>query len=184
MFYIDHGTIKKEENVIQIFDARTYQWKTVPPSSNKIAYEQFHILESELSGEWFNNNCSPNGYFKCNRCYRKHNVPDNFDLLCDGCTEILKEYHAEGFSFDFTAMFNDWLTNPSNTDIQASTELRSAFDLVFKTDILFYQEKEIIIVRNLFKNNGDLEVIFKEDDFTNKQKRFIVNVNQIQIALS
>lgn len=174
MFFIAHGSTREQENNSQQFDARTYQWKVVP--KDHLAFNQFVIQEKELEQEWLENNCHPNGYFKCPRCYRKSNVPDNFDLLCDGCTSILKDYHSQGLQFEFTERFNDWYTNVPLSVINDRMELRQALEDVYKSDHLMYKEEQVVIVRDPLKNNGDLEFCYIKDDITDKKKRFIMNI--------
>lgn len=179
MFYIPHGTTKIIDNKQQQFDARTYQWKNVP--TNTLAFSQYTKQESGMQEEWFNNNCHPEGLFFCNRCYRKHYVPDNFDLLCDGCTEVLKDYHSQGFSFDFTDQFNLWYTNIPQDVIEARIELRQALDDVYKAEKLLYNGLEVILVKDLLKNKGTFEVCYVTDDINDKTKRFILNIDSLVI---
>jgi predicted RNA-binding Zn-ribbon protein involved in translation (DUF1610 family) len=37
-------------------------------------------------------NCHVNGVFRCPRCRKQHNTPDNFDYLCDGCEAVLWDH--------------------------------------------------------------------------------------------
>jgi hypothetical protein len=37
-------------------------------------------------------NCHVDGVFKCPRCRRMHFIPDQFDLLCDGCASICETH--------------------------------------------------------------------------------------------
>lgn len=178
MFFIPHGSSRTKEGNVQQFDSRTYQWKVVPKDPE--AFKQFELQEQKLSSEWLDNNCHPEGYFKCPRCYRHHFIPDNFDLLCDGCVNILKEYHAEAYSFEFTELFNSWLANPSADVIKQRMELRNALEVVYKADKLIYNNRQVTIIRDPFKNNGDLEVVYS-DDTQDKPKRFIVNVSELSI---
>lgn len=179
MYYIAHGSTRTLENTSQQFDARTYQWKNLP--QNVLEFEQYNLKEKELEQEWFENNCHPNGVFFCNRCYRKHNVPDNFDLLCDGCISILKEYHSIGFSFDFTERFNEWYTNIPSKVLNERMELRQLLDDVFKSNSLVYQDKEVLIGKVPSKNNFKVEVYYVEDSSADKNKRFLVDIRELQV---
>lgn len=51
-------------------------------------YEQFLKQKTKLN-ESFDNGCHIDGVFECPRCWRPHFIIDNFDLLCDGCSEIV-----------------------------------------------------------------------------------------------
>lgn len=179
MFFISHGSTRESENGLQQFDARTYQWKVIP--KDPLTFHQFTIQEKELEQEWLENNCHPNGVFKCNRCYRKHYVPDNFDLLCDGCSSILKEYHSQGLQFEFTERFNDWYTNVPENIIRSRMELRQALNDVYKSDCLLHENEQVIIIRDPLKNNGDIEVCYVKDDITDKKERFIVNIANLTL---
>lgn len=179
MFYIHHGTTRNVEGTTQQFDARTYQWKVIP--TNPTQFLQYTLQEKELESEWLENNCHSNGFLKCPRCYRKHNVPDNFDFLCDGCCNILQQYHREGHSFEFTERFNLWNTNVSREDCQSRMNLRTSLFECYNADQIFYEGKEVTIIRDPLKNNGDLEVCYTTDDITDKKKRFIVNCFNLEL---
>lgn len=179
MFYIPHGTTKDVDNNTQQFDARTYQWRVVP--SNPTQFLQYTLQEKELEQEWLENNCHSNGFFKCPRCYRKHNLCDNFDLLCDGCCNILQQYHREGHSFEFTERFNLWNTNITVGQIQARVNLRTSLFECYNANQILYEGKEVVIIRDPLKNNGDLEVCYTTDDITDKKKRFIVNCFNLEL---
>ena len=178
MFYIPHGSSRTVDQTLQQFDARTYQWKVVPKDPYLLS--QFQIQEKELSLEWLSNNCHPEGVFKCPRCYRHHFVPDNFDILCDGCVEILQDYHSQGFSFEFTESFQAWCSNPSRDVIYERIKLRERLDEAYKSDNLILNGKQVVIVRDPFKNNGLLEFSHLGEE-TEKSKRFITSVFDLDI---
>jgi hypothetical protein len=56
-------------------------------------------------------------------------------------------------------------------------KLRDTLDKVFKADALFYNSNEIVIVKDLLKNNGNLQVRYK--DLSNCKNPFVLNVYQI-----
>lgn len=178
MYYIAHGSVRTLENISQQFDARLHQWKNIP--QNALEAQQYDLKEKEIGLEWFLNNCHPEGVFFCNRCYRKHFVPDNFDLLCDGCSDILKDYHSQGFSFEFTERFNDWYANVPSNVVKARIELRERLDTLYKSDHILYQGKEVVICRVPSKNDCKVELNYAEDLTNDKKKRFIVSIEELE----
>jgi hypothetical protein len=47
------------------------------------------VKESFLDG------CHMDGVFECPRCWRPHFLPDNYDLLCDGCANVCIDLGGE-----------------------------------------------------------------------------------------
>lgn len=161
MFYIDHGHISESG---KIFDAKVWQYV-----SDK---DELSILKMSIEDkEWISDSCHPNGYFKCNRCYRKHFIVNNFDLLCDGCVNTLINDFPDS---EPTKLLLEW--NYDNSIIEERIKLRNALDKAFKSDYLFYNSKEIEIVKDPLKNNGKLFVNYK---ILPEIKAFILNVDQI-----
>ena len=70
MFYVDHGTLLDGK----IFDAKIYQYVSC---NDTLSTLKMSIEDSE----WMRDSCHPNGYFRCNRCYRKHFIINNFELI-------------------------------------------------------------------------------------------------------
>ena len=171
MFYISHGTLKLTENVEYFFDAKNYSYVV---NTHKNIHK--HSL---IDKEWLENSCHPNGLFFCPRCYRKHNVVDNFDLLCDGCTILLKDYHSYGLSFEFTERFNQWYTNVPTDVVNARLSLRMELYKVHTSEFVFHEERPLTILRDPLKNNGDLEVCYSDLDITDKKNRFILNIKEM-----
>ena len=161
MFYIDHGTLLDGK----IFDAKVYQYVSAKDTLSTL---KMSIEDSE----WMRDSCHPNGYFRCNRCYRKHFIVNNFDLLCDGCVNTLKNDFPNS---EPTKMLLNWTIDDSI--ISDRIKLRDTLDKVFKADALFYNSNEIVIVKDLLKNNGNLQVRYK--DSSNCKNPFILNVYQI-----
>lgn len=54
--------------------------------SNQAA-EPLRIIETLRNHD--RDNCHVDGCFECPRCRKMHFIPDNFDLLCDGCCETV-----------------------------------------------------------------------------------------------
>lgn len=162
MFYIEHGTLSTDGKV---FDAKVYQYVSAKDTLSTL---KMSIEDSE----WMRDSCHPNGYFRCNRCYRKHFIVNNFDLLCDGCVNTLRNDFPDS---EPTKKLLEW--NFDDSIISDRTKLRDTLDKVFKSDVLFYDSKEIEIVKDLFKNNGNLQVKYK--DSSQGEKPFILNVYQI-----
>lgn len=166
MFYVEHGTLRTNDNgTEQIFDAITYQWKILDKGDSLFKFYSF-------TKEWNENNCHPNGYFKCPRCYRKHNVPDNFDLLCDGCSEALLEYE----NFSHIQELKNWNVKDNTALIQERLCLRDKMDQVFKSESLSFENKPITILKDMLDNKGNLKVSFTED----LSKPFVINSFNIQ----
>ena len=73
MFYVDHGTLLDGK----ILDAKIYQYVSL--------HDTLSTLKMSIEdSEWMRDSCHPNGYFRCNRCYRKHFIVNNFDLQYNG----------------------------------------------------------------------------------------------------
>lgn len=165
MFYIDHGTVSSDGKV---FDAKVYQW-----ISDK---DNLSLLKmSTADQEWFRDSCHPNGYFKCNRCYRKHFIVDNFDLLCDGCVNTLKLDFPDS---EPTLLLLAWKIDKDTLDNRIF--LRDSLDKVYKSEKLYYESKEIEIVKDPMKNNGNLSVRYK--DLSLGDKPFNLNVKYITVG--
>ena len=177
MFFISHGSTKTVDNTDYQFDAKSFQWQIVPKDPMK--FEQFAKDLVSLDSEWFDNNCHPEGFLECPRCYRKHNVVDNFDILCDGCTILLKDYHSYGLSFEFTERFNQWYTNVPTDVVNARLALRMELYKVYTSEFVFHEERPLTILRDPLKNNGDLEVCYSDLDITDKKNRFILNIKEM-----
>jgi hypothetical protein len=59
----------------QWWDGRV--WRNPAPTDHLVWLEKYAVHDAA--------NCHVDGCFKCPRCRLMHFVPDNFDLLCDGC---------------------------------------------------------------------------------------------------
>jgi hypothetical protein len=57
-------------------------------------------------------NCHFDGCFVCPRCRKNHFIPDNFDLLCDACAEIVL-FHPNA-SDDFRNNIITWREKAQN----------------------------------------------------------------------
>ncbi len=161
MFYIEHGDRLEDGKV---FDAKQYHYAS---DSDELSLQKMTIIDHE----WYMNNCHPNGYFKCNRCYRKHFVIENFDLLCDGCVQILKNDYPE---HDATRQLNSFVLTDELFNQRLT--LRNKLDSIFKSDQLFHAGHPIEVVKNPVKNNGDLSVKYTDKE---NEKPFMLNVNDI-----
>lgn len=77
-----------EENQLgQYWDGKQY---ISNPNNQKQLTFLYHRLMTK-GKEFEEANCHFDGVFKCSRCWRMHNIVDNYDLLCDGCVRITLE---------------------------------------------------------------------------------------------
>jgi hypothetical protein len=77
----------------QWFDGK--DWRSWADSKSedfekKVAQETFRIWETLKRHD--EKNCHVDGIFECPRCRYKHYIPDNFELLCDGCVSVIEEH--------------------------------------------------------------------------------------------
>jgi hypothetical protein len=65
-------------------------WRKPPvtETNHRHQYEWFKASTQE----YVLNNRHPDGCFKCPRCKLHHYIPDNFELLCDTCVDIVLEH--------------------------------------------------------------------------------------------
>lgn len=175
MFYIEHLSQKTSDNGNMVFDARNWQWLSVPKESDLTEYSQFVMKLSIPDSEWENDNCHPNGYFRCPRCYKKHFVVDNFDFLCDGCVSLLTDHFPD---HEASIIISNW--NPNNPVVNERISLRMAIDKVVKSDKLYYNEREITILKDMLKNDGTFQIKYVGDEDKNK---FVANVFAIKTEI-
>ncbi len=173
LFYIEHGSQKEVDGVTKVFDAMIYQWR------NKSFDTSEEIHSFEMYQHWFSNNCHPNGYLKCPRCYRKHNVPDNFDLLCDGCEDILVSTPNLETYFTHASELKAWGIKPDLKLISERLTLRKLLDSVYKADSLYYKDRLVLIQKDLLDNKGNLSINYVQDSL---EKPFVVNVTELIVS--
>lgn len=62
-------------------------WRKPPVTSQDEAAQ--YIWFQHSTQEYVLNNKHPDGCFKCPRCKLHHYIPDNYELLCDTCVDIV-----------------------------------------------------------------------------------------------
>lgn len=62
-----------------------------PPTNDRDLDQQYLWFRASTQ-EYVETNRHPDGCFKCPRCKCYHYIPDNYDLLCDTCVNIVIEH--------------------------------------------------------------------------------------------
>ena len=75
----------KENDKGQWWDGK--DWRTLAEEPDKIRQECLRVIEKLKAHDEYN--CHVDGCFECPRCRKMHFIPSNFDLLCDGCCQVL-----------------------------------------------------------------------------------------------
>jgi len=78
-------------NLGQWWDGKTWRKWAEKDDKKESAMECLRLIQTLKEHD--ENNCHVDGCFKCPRCRRMHFVPVNYDLLCDGCSDLLMAHN-------------------------------------------------------------------------------------------
>ena len=65
-------------------------WRKAPRNIKEVEQQYLWFIAS--TQEYVETTRHPDGCFKCPRCKCYHYIPDNYELLCDTCVNILLEH--------------------------------------------------------------------------------------------
>lgn len=81
-----------EENQLgQYWDGKSF----VKNPKSDSEFNRLFLRNLTIMKEHDENNCHIDGVFKCPRCWRKHYIVSNYDLLCDGCADLVSKIGSD-----------------------------------------------------------------------------------------